>query len=167
MLGAGKEDNWVGLWYLIQWFIRPSCSCLPFSHILEDKCCVCTGSFTITIFPTLFSACIATDSYCNSWSLPGLCLLIFAMYLIFYNGQEGSSSAEELISSYTGNFVAKQIVEWGFQRLRWLPILLAINLKPHFVSSERFRDFKLNLMPLFFNNKCYTATVFFTFLPLK
>lgn len=104
-LGVGREDNWVGLWYLIQWFIRSSCSCLPFFHLLDDEY-VSTDSFTMTIFPTLFNACVATASYCKSWSLPGLCLLIFAMYLgrvIFHNRQEGSSSAEELISSYTDN----------------------------------------------------------------
>lgn len=170
-LGAGREDSWVVLWYLICWFIRwSSCSCLPFSHLLDDRCCVSTDSFTRNTFPTLFSACVATASYCNSWSLPGLCLLVFAMYLrrvIFHSWQEGKSSAEELISSYTGNFVAKQVVEWGFLRLRWLPNLLAINFKPYFVSTESIRDFNLNRMPLFFHNVCYAATVFFTFLPLK
>lgn len=145
---------------LVWWFIRVSCS--PGVFLLIPS------PYTTTLLPTLPSACVAAASYCNSWPLPSLFLLIFAMYVrrvIFHTLQEGSSSAEELISSCTGNFVAKQGVEWGFPRLRWHPNLLAVTLKPYFVSTESFRDFKLNPMPLFFHNMCYLPTLFFPLLP--
>lgn len=50
-------SNTVIYWLLLQ---LPS-----FLHLLDYKGCVSTDSFAITIFSTLFSACVATASYCN------------------------------------------------------------------------------------------------------
>ena len=112
-----REDNWVILWHagtvVYRGLLQPS----PSSHFLDDRSCVSTHSFTLDLLPTLPSACLATASYCNGWPLPGLCLLVFAMYLgrvMFHTWQKGSSSAEELISSHTGNFVASSELNEDF-----------------------------------------------------